>query len=302
MKVVAVTGANGMIGQRIIQRLLRQGVRIRALVRNDRPSENCIEYITGDITTKHIIENLLDGVDTVFHCAAELNDDKNMHEINVIATKNLVNVAVDLGVSCFIHLSSAGVVGPSTEDWIDETTSCFPNNPYEISKYQAEQALSKIVLNGLRLCILRPTNVIDTNRPGVLAWRNNWLDKFFILIKGAEGAHLVHAEDVAAATIHLANPETALNGIFFVGCDEDKRNTLLGVSNMRRTLMGRKIATRDYCMPVIVPYFIRLFTRGKSLHGHSRFSSAKLIATGFKFPLGLDGTISSICFELEDCD
>ena len=296
MKLVAVTGGNGMIGRRIIQHLLCQGFKVRALVRNDTACEENVDYVTGGITEEDKVRALLDGVDTVFHCAAELHDDKLMHEVNVTGTRILASTAVDMGVACFIHLSSAGVVGPTREVWIDETTACFPNNPYEVSKYQAEHILLNIALKGMRLCILRPINVVDINRPGVLAMalHNNWTDKLALLLKGGEGAHIVHAEDVATAAIYLASSERNLTGIYFIGCDEDKRNTVSGVLKMCHTIM-QKDKGEIINMPTEVPYLLRLFMRGRTLHGDSRFSSSKLKSTGFKFPLGLDGAVLSIC-------
>lgn len=299
MKLVAVTGANGMIGRRIIQHLLRQGVRVKALVRNNISCEENIEYIVGDIASKQAVNALLDDVDTVFHCAAEIHDDSVMQEVNVVATKNLASTAINKGVTCFVHLSSAGVVGPTSKALIDETTACFPDNAYEISKYKAEQVLSSMAIAGMRLCILRPANVVDSDRPGILAMacRNNWIYKFSLLLKGGEGAHIVHAEDVAAAAIHMVSSEHGLTGVYFVGCDEDKRNTLFGVLKMCHSIMKKDLSNIIF-MPVGVPYWFRLLIRGRSLHGDSRFSSAKLLATGFKFPLGLDGAVSNICTEL----
>lgn len=300
MRLVAVTGGNGMIGHRIVQHLLRQGFKVRALVRNDMACVEGIEYVTGNITEQDKVRSLLEGVDTVFHCAAELHDDKMMHEVNVEGTKILACTAVDVGVSCFIHMSSAGVVGPSCQKWIDELTPCFPENAYEISKYRAEQVLSEIVLKDMRLCILRPTNVVDSNRPGVLsmAWRNNWKDKVLAFVKGDECAHIVHAEDVSAAAIHLASIKDVSSGVFFVGCDEDKRNVLSETLKICRNIIGGKEGNPIY-LPAIIPYWIRFIVRGRSLHGHSRFSSAKLMSTGFEFPLGFDGAILSVCKESE---
>lgn len=299
MKLVAVTGANGMIGRRIIQHLLRQGVRVRALVRNDISCEENIEYIVGDITSKQAVDALLDDVDTVFHCAAEIHDDSVMQEVNVVATKNLASAAFHKGVTCFVHLSSAGVVGPTSKALVDETTACFPDNAYEISKYKAEQVLSSMAITGMRLCMLRPTNVVDSDRPGILAMacRNNWIDKFSLLLKGGEGAHIVHAKDVAAAAIHMVSSEHGLTGVFFVGCDEDKRNTLSGVLKMCHGIMGEDLGNAIH-FPTGFPYLLRLLIRGRSLHGNSRFSSEKLLATGFKFSLGLDEAVSNICADL----
>lgn len=67
-----------------------------------------IEIVVGDLTSDEVLNELLDGVDTVFHCAAELHDVSRMHVVNVTATERLAQLAANQGVSCFIHISSAG--------------------------------------------------------------------------------------------------------------------------------------------------------------------------------------------------
>lgn len=297
MKLVAITGGNGLIGRRLIQRLLDEGYRVRALVRQTDLPWNEVETVTGNITSESSLRKLVDGADTVFHCAAELQDESKMHEINVMSTVTLSRIAADLGVSCFIHLSSAGVTGPSSIDWIDEQTPCAPANAYEISKWRAEQELLRIPFKDMRLIMLRPTNVVDRSRPGILAMalRNNWYDIISLLIKGREFAHIIHAEDVAAAALYVAESRRRLSGTFIVGCDEDRRNTVSQIYNLVRSKIGHDTITENFCMPVGVPYLIRYLFRGRSLHGRSRFSSSKLLATGFTYPLGLDGAIERIC-------
>lgn len=297
MKLAAVTGSSGMIGHRVIEQLGRKGCSIKALMRHDTVPAQGTEVVIGDLTSDEVLCKLLEGVDTVFHCAAELHDLSRMHMVNMIATERLAQMAADQGVACFIHISSAGVIGPTRDVLIDETTPCHPRNAYELSKLQAEQALSQLSGSNMRLCMLRPVNVIDDERPGVLAisLRNRWQDRLSLFIKGGESAHLVHAIDVAAAAVHLAVSPLQPKGIFFVGCDEDNRNTVSGVARMCRDACGAS-RTSAMHLPVSIPYWLRRMSRGESLHGDSRFSSAKLVATGFTFPLGLDGAIERICY------
>ncbi len=214
-----------MIGRRVIEQLGRQGARIRALLRHDTVMAQGIEIVVGDLTSDEALNELLDGVDTVFHCAAELHDVSRMHVVNVTATERLAQLATVQGVACFTHISSAGVIGPTRDALIDEATPCHPCNAYEVSKLQAERALVHLSGSTMRLCVLRPVNVIDDERPGVLAMalRNSWQDRLSLFFKGGESAHLVHAVDVAAAAVHLAVSPLQPEGTFFVGCDEDNR-------------------------------------------------------------------------------
>lgn len=284
-----------MIGRRVVEQLRHRGRRIRVMQRSPGDKTQDFEVVVGDLASDGALHALLDGADCVFHCAAELHEESRMHAVNVLATERLALVAMEQGVKRFIHISSAGVTGPSDQLWIDETVPCHPYNSYEVSKWQAEQVLASLSDSGMRICMLRPTNVIDDDRPGVLAmaFRNIWRDQVSLLIKGGESAHLVHAEDVAEAAFFLAENDSCY-GAYFVGCDEDNSNTVAGVFNLARRNMGRT----EYHGPVFsaaVPHYLRRIGRGKSLHGRTRFSSSKLIDAGFEFSLGLDGAVERIC-------
>jgi len=294
MKLVAVTGANGMIGSRVIEQLVRAGVRFRVLLRQDKPMPKSAEVVIGDLRSEESLHRLLDGVNTIFHCSGELHDASVMHAVNVTATERLAEIAIELGVTSFIHISSAGVIGPTDREWIDEASPCHPFNLYEQSKWQAERVLSGFS-DQLRVCMLRPLNVVDDERPGVVAMasRDVWRDRLAVLVKGAERAHIVHAVDVAAAALFLAENQYC-SGAYFVGYDEHEDNTIVSIFNMAR----RELAKREYhglVLAATVPYWLRRLKDGKSLHGKTRFSSKKLTEAGFKFPLGFERAVERCC-------
>lgn len=291
--LAVVTGANGMIGRQVVKLLTRQGIRTRVLIRRPWNQPNDVEVVIGDLHNEASLKQLLDGANAVIHCAGELSDITVMHEVNVIGSQCLAQLAIEAGVSVFCHISSAGVIGPSIEAWVDETTPCKPSNPYERSKWEAEQFLQQVNFNATRLCILRPTNVVDDERPGIvlLPLRRSWKDRLSLFLKGGECAHLIHAQDVAAAAIHTLENKKCF-GIYFTGLDEDRRNTISGVSDIVNQLQGRPV--RNWHLPTQASHWLRRLLRGQSLHGRTRFSSSRLLATGFSFPLGLDGAIAQI--------
>ncbi len=295
MRVVAVTGASGMVGRHVIDQLGRHKVRVRVLMRQHRVIGNEIEVVVGNLTSEEALSQLLDGADTVIHCAAELHDVSLMEEINVVATERLAKLSADRGVERFVHISSAGVIGPSAALWVNEESPCAPANDYEVSKCKAEQLLTQYHSEKMRICMLRPTNVIDDRAPGLLsnAIRNSWRDWLLCFLKGGECAHLVHAQDVAAAAVYLAGNE-ACEGAYFVGYDEDEENSVSGVFALARESQSGS----NWCgihLPVAVPYWMRCLVRGISLHGRTRFSSERLTTSGFIFQLGLQAAVKRVC-------
>ena len=164
-KKILVTGATGYVGQNIVNSLIKKGYTIYVLTRNEssifRDNKN-VNVIIGDITNPITLPS---DIDTIYHCAGVINEIEEMERVNILGTKNIVDVA--LKNKCkLVYLSSAGIIGKIEGDIIDEKTICNPQNEYEISKYKAEQIVVNAIKDGLQTHILRPT-IIFGNRKDI---------------------------------------------------------------------------------------------------------------------------------------
>ena len=295
--VVAVTGARGLIGHHIVNQLLQDGYFVRALSRTPRVmvEHPRLQVVVGDINDESKVKALVDGVCAVFHCAAELHDESKMHDVNVLGTVTLLNqLQASSMLEYFCYLSSAGVVGPGVSKLVDEDSHCFPNNVYEKTKYTAERLVLDANL-GVNVCVLRPANVFDAVHTGIakLALRNTWKDKLLVWFRGNEGAHVVHAKDVAAAALYFMNKKLEKDEVFFLSYDQDSRNTVKGIYTYIRTLItGKRVRVRS--VPCTIPYWFRVLRLGKSLHGNARFSEEKLRKYGFDFPMGFEIALNDV--------
>lgn len=295
--VAAVTGATGVVGRNIVDLLLEKGWAVKVLTRNKRvTTEGNISIVYGDINNALVLEELLTSVDAVFHCAAELNDEAKMQEVNIEGVRTLLDLLLTSTVNYFCYISSAGVVGPTKEKLVTELTECMPHNEYERTKHEAEKLILSSSFTG-RVCVLRPTNVIDNTKKGLidLPIQDRWKDKLRCFFNGKEGAHLVHAKDVAAAAVFFMGKPLLEPEVYFVSRDEESQNTLSGVYALALKSLGKECKYCVYSLPVIVPYFIRLLIKGKSLHGDSRFSAQKIKDAGFTFPLSFERVVNDIC-------
>ncbi len=294
--IACVTGATGLVGGWIVHQLLEQGWHVRVLTRQESVSLQDVEVLTGDLKNISLLKEFVEAADAVFHCAAELRDETLMHSTNTAGTNNLLTAMEGQGIAYFCYLSSAGVVGPVTFPEVNEETPCYPSNTYEKTKYEAEQMVFSADL-GVNVCVLRPTNVFDARNPGILSLllRQSLMDKLKLILKGNEGAHLVHARDVASAALYFLYRPLVQPQLFFVSCDSDERNTLAGVYKLLSSICGKKRSTSVFALPNNFPYLIRMLIRGKSLHGCVRFSEEKLRSTGFVFPLGFEEGLIDVC-------
>jgi len=295
-----VTGATGMIGSRIAGRLRALGVPVRVLTRRPVELPGC-EVVRGDLADEAALERFLRDAEMVFHCAAELNDESRMHETNVLGTGRLIRLAKAREVRYFCHLSSAGVIGRTDMAVADESTPCRPQNAYEKSKHDAEQLFAS-GMDGCRVVILRPTNVVDRNHLGDLglAMDGSPLSRLKTFVKGGECAHLVHAEDVTSAALHFMDrPLPANPRVYLVSMDADPKNTVSRLWAIQEGILAGEPegeAGDVLHLPVVVPYLLRRAIGRGANRGDVRYSSDRIEAEGFTFAFGVEEIVRDIAF------
>lgn len=164
-----VTGATGLIGSRLVPRLIDQGRSVRALVRPHsevtRLRRDGVHLISGDLSDRAAVHQAMEGVGRVFHCGALVSDWgpwRQFQRVNVEGTRHVVAAALDAGVRRMIHLSSAAVYGyPRTGQSIHEQHPQLRRKiPYIQTKVAAEQLVAQAIrCQGLPAVILRPVMV-----------------------------------------------------------------------------------------------------------------------------------------------
>jgi uncharacterized protein YbjT (DUF2867 family) len=116
MKIL-VTGAAGFVGNNTIRRLVEMGTPIRAMVRNVSKAESRlgelkdkIEIVQGDVTDRQTLKAAMQDVTTVVHLVAIALEKggQSYEQINYQGTVNVVDTALEAGVSRFIHMSQNG--------------------------------------------------------------------------------------------------------------------------------------------------------------------------------------------------
>ncbi len=297
-RVACVTGATGMIGRRIVKRLLSARYHVRILSR--RRCEDCeIEVFNAGLSDSAIVDEFVRGADVLFHCAAELHDESAMWATNVVGTNVLWEASQKYRIKHFCHLSSAGVVGRTSLDIVDEDSPCQPQNLYELTKLEAE----RIVEKGIPACntiILRPTNVVDAEHLGELALAvdgslPSWLKAF---LKGGECAHIVHADDVANAAMFFLEKEVSFSPRkYFVSLDHDPLNTVSDLWSQYASIARpnkHAYPAKFPHLPDVVPYSIRRMIGRPGNRGRTKYSSGRLLAEGFEYSMGVREAIENI--------
>ena len=244
-----ITGANGFVGQPLCAELLRQGQSVRTAVRSaNTPVENTEAAAVGTIDGGTNWADALRDIDVVIHLAARVHVMKDASadplaeflKVNLHGTVNLARQAARAGVKRFVYASSIKVNGERTSETAPFTESGQPNpqDPYAVSKWQAEQALQRIAQEtGLEIVVVRPPLVYG---PGV---KGNFISLLTAIDKGVplplasanNARSLVYVGNLVDALISCATHPAAAGQTYLVSDSEDVSTAAL-VEKIARAL------------------------------------------------------------------
>ncbi|MGD0198727.1 MAG: NAD(P)H-binding protein [Solirubrobacteraceae bacterium] len=111
--MILLTGASGLVGTPLLERLTDEGTAVRCLVRDPRrlgPLRVRVQIALGDLADPPSFRNAMRGVDTVIHLAAAIRDQPqgSIEELAAIATWRMVDAARRAGAGRFIFFSALG--------------------------------------------------------------------------------------------------------------------------------------------------------------------------------------------------
>src|SRR4051812_6307927 len=174
---VLVTGAGGFIGGHLVERLVHEGARVRALVRyNSRNERGTLDWLPpsvmrdvdvtlGDLRDVESVERVAVGAEVIFHLGAQIAipysfvNPRDFFETNVLGTLNVAQAALRGGAKKVIHTSTSEVYGTARRVPIAEDHPLEPQSPYAASKVAADKLMDAWHRTyELPVCILRPFN------------------------------------------------------------------------------------------------------------------------------------------------
>ena len=186
------------------------------------------KVLVGEITGETDWSDALQGIDVVIHLAARVHvmQEKSsdplaeFRKVNVEGTLRLAEDAAKAGVKRLVYVSSIKVNGEATFDRpFSESDEPNPQDPYGISKHEAEMALQKISAEtGLEVVIVRPPLVYGPGVGGNFARMLGWIEKGIPLPLGSvrNRRSMIYVENLADALIHCATRPEAANETFLV--------------------------------------------------------------------------------------
>lgn len=188
---LAITGATGFVGARLLDQALAAGHAVRALTRRRQPPRDGVTWIDGSLDRPDSLDAMAEGADALIHVAGVINafDEAGFEAGNVIGTGAALAAAEKAGTKRFVHVSSLAAREPG------------------LSLYGASKARSEtlVAASSLSTAIVRPPAVYG---PG----DRELLEMFkmaahgFVLLPPSGRLSLLHADDLSRLLLALADP------------------------------------------------------------------------------------------------
>jgi dihydroflavonol-4-reductase len=170
---VFITGGTGFIGRHLVRRLAQTEHAICCLVRKTIETKELrdlgAQLIIGDVTDRSSLSEGMRGCDWVINLANVYSfweSDKTIYRrVNVEGTRNIMECALENGVSKVVHVSAIVIYGKPKESPIREETSVAPIrlSDYAQTKYEGELIAWQLYQEkGLPLVVVYPCAVLGS--------------------------------------------------------------------------------------------------------------------------------------------
>ena len=290
MKKYLITGESGFIGKHLLGLLKNYQAEIRVIARK---KNHKYETFVCNLGSEKIPYAALDSIDTVIHLAGLSHDVKNpltsskiYYDVNVSATIDLAQAAVDSGVKSFVFVSSTKAGGnPIVGSCADESDQFEPEGIYGKTKREAEIQLLKIGEDSdMSVSIIRPSLVYGPGMKGNLKLMLNGIKKSYFppLPETGNIRSMIHVDDLVNAIL-LISENDLTNGEIYIATDGESYSSR-DIYNIMRDVAGKR--PLKWSVPKFVFLSLALLSpriryKIDKLLGDQCYSSKKLRLLGF---------------------
>lgn len=227
---VFITGGTGFIGRHLVRRMAQTEHELYCLARKTSDTKELQDLgaliVVGDVTEKASLREGMRGCDWVLNLANVYTtwetDTDIYRRVNVEGTRNVLECALETGMSKVVHVSSAGVYGKPREAPFKEETPVGPvrQSEYCRSKYEGEQIAWQLYREkGLPLVVIYPCAVVGSGDPKL---SGETIKRFINRRMPARVFDntvitYVHVKDVAEAILKAAERKNNLGEKYIIG-------------------------------------------------------------------------------------
>ena len=281
-----------------------------------------VEYQAVDVLDRKSLKVIMEGVSHVHHNAAlvPLRKSGNLFQkVNVIGTKNVLDVAIEAGVQHFSHMSSSAIYGSISESDcpIDQNTRLRAVEIYGQSKLDAENIVAdELGKDRISVSIIRPRTIIGIERLGIFQILFEWISEgrnIYIIGSGKNVFQFAHVSDLVDVSIETSLKR--LSGYFNIGTDRygtlrevleslcEYADTGSKVISLPQTLTISALWLADklrisplapwHYMTYHKPFFFDISFEKKRLEWRPKYSNNEMIIASYQWYLDNKGSFKS---------
>ena len=237
---IFITGATGFIGTHLVKRLAQTEHTLYCLVRKTSNIRELKEIgatlVTGDVTDKNSLLKGMEGCDWLLHLANVYSfweSNKQIYtEVNVEGTRNVMECALETGVSKVVHVSTAATYGkPADSPFVEESAvGSVRFSEYARTKYAGDQIAWELYeKKGLPLVVIYPGSVVG---PGDSKASGKYISDLLrrrlpATVLPNSVLTVVYVMDVVEAIVSAAEKENNIGEKYLIG----KHQLSVGESN-----------------------------------------------------------------------
>lgn len=303
---VLVTGATGFIGNALVERMIREGWRVRIYIRNPEKASHLekkgVELFRGDFADLTRLEEATIGTRLIYHLGELPTIGNKNRRQNVELVRRLIGRAVHHPRQRLVFGSSLSVAGihsvtPATED---TPPTRQLEDPYTAYKRQAEGIIRSAFMDDhLDFVIVRPSLVYgpgSRHLKGLISWLERY-GRFGVPFvgKGENIVPLVHVEDLVRLLIRVgADPKA---GAKIINSVDDSRVTVREFLMRIGQQLGKVIKIRPLPKTILKLAAIPVDALGEliglpfGIGGLLEFMSNDAVFSNVRMKARMDGTL-----------
>jgi nucleoside-diphosphate-sugar epimerase len=243
---IALTGATGFVGRKVVAELLAKKHVVTALVRDASKSNlpGMVKLVNGDLQNDVALDTLAKGCDVMIHIAGLISavNRQDYFAVNELGTRAVAQAATRNGTRRFVHVSSLSAREPQL-------------SAYGASKLAGETVLA-VLDGGVSRIVLRPPAVYGPGDKATLPLLKALTQSVAILPGRADARFsLIHVNDLARVVVEAA--ESSRSGVVELGDDSVEGHDWKELASVAAAAEHKKIA--PVLLPKFLPYSVALF-------------------------------------------
>lgn len=217
-----LVGATGFIGGHVVEYLFEQAEISKGMFRKGAHlkimDNNGVQGLEADLLDHHTLHEAVEGTDTIYNMASATPfEDKDFDKVNTEGVANILEVAKEMKVKTFVHLSCVDVYGFAGKE-VSQDSQPKPENPYQKFKLEADRLLLEHSKTGQdpRIVIIRAARALGSRDPSLAVPLLRMIEANKVTVPDSKTMSFSHPRDIGSAMYKAATNPAVKSGVYLL--------------------------------------------------------------------------------------